>query len=83
VFLKIAPFADDVWFYAMGLLNDTPFVKTYARKPNGDYVELSSTYDDALFAKNTDPNNCQNDVQIKAVFEKYGLYDKLKVKDNK
>lgn len=77
-FMTLAPYADDVWFYAMNLMNGTPYVKVYSRKPNGDFIELPSSYYSALFSQNTDPGNCRNDVQIKAVFEKYGLYDKLK-----
>ena len=79
-FMELAPYADDVWFYAMGLMNDTSFVKVYTRKPNGDFTELPSAYSSALFAENTNPLNCRNDVQIKAVFEKYSLYEKLKLK---
>ena len=82
VFMTLAPYADDVWFYAMNLMNRTPYTKVFSRKPNGDFVELPSSYDSALFAENTDLNNCRNDVQIKAVFEKYGLYDKLKAQSN-
>lgn len=76
-FMSLAPYGDDIWFYAMNLLKGTPYVKVHSRKPNGDFIELPSSYDSALFAANTDPNHCRNDVQIKAVFEKYGLYDKL------
>ena len=78
VFMDLAPFADDIWFYAMSLMNDTHVVKVFSRKPNGDFVELPSAYESALFAQNTNPENCRNDVQFKAVFEKYDLYDKLK-----
>ena len=77
-FSDLAPFADDIWFYAMSLMNDTQVVKVFSRKPNGDFVELPSAYESALFAQNTNPENCRNDVQFKAVFEKYDLYEKLK-----
>ena len=81
-FMSLAPYADDVWFYAMNLKNGTQYMKVFSRKPNGDFIELPSSYNSALFAENTDPNNCRNDVQIKAVFEKYGLYDKLKAQSD-
>lgn len=77
-FMALCPYADDVWFYAMGLLNGTQVIPVYTNKPFGNYVELPSSFIDALYTENTDPNNCRNDIQIKAVFEKYGLYDKLK-----
>lgn len=77
-FMTLAPYADDVWFYAMNLMNNAKYVKVHSRKPNGDFIELPSSYDSALFSQNTDPCNCRNDVQIKAVFEKYSLYEKFK-----
>lgn len=81
-FMTLAPYADDVWFYAMNLMNGTPYMKVFSRKPNGDFIELPSSYSNALFAENTDPDNCRNDIQIKTVFERYGLYDKLKAQSD-
>lgn len=77
VFMKICPYADDVWFYAMRLLNDTPVAQVYTSKPQGYFAELPSRNIDALSSKNTDPIECGNDKQLKAVFEKYNLYEKL------
>ncbi len=76
-FMTLAPYADDIWFYAMCLLKGTKIVKVFTRKSNGDFVELPSAYNSALFSENTNPQNCRNDVQIKAVFDKYNLYPKL------
>jgi hypothetical protein len=76
-FLSICPHADDVWFYAMRLLNDIPVVQVYTGNPLGYFTELPSRNIGALSSKNTDPVECGNDVQLKAVFEKYNLYEKL------
>lgn len=76
VFMSTCPYADDVWFYAMELLQGTPRVKTYTGKKYY-FVDIPSYAIDSLSDQNTNATNCRNDAQIKAVFEKYGLYDKL------
>ena len=74
VFLSICPYADDVWFYAMELLNETEVIKAY----NGaSYTSISSSEIDALSLKNTAKTDCRNDVYLDAVFAKYNLYQKL------
>ena len=77
VFMDLCPYADDVWFYAMRLLSGTPVTQVYTGQHTGYYVDLQSKWINALSKKNTNSTNCLNDVQIKAVFEKYGLYEKL------
>ena len=76
VFMSICPYADDVWFYAMELMHGTPAVKTYTGKKYY-FVDIPSYAINSLSAENTNAVNCRNDVQIKAVFERYKLYDKL------
>lgn len=76
VFLKISPHADDVWFKAMSLLNGTGSKKCFTRNSNGEeYLENSSVQDVALYKINYEQN--QNDIQIRAVFDKYDLYKLL------
>lgn len=77
VFMDICPYADDVWFYAMGQLNGTNVTHTYTNMPGGYFWNLPSSAIEALSARNTNEEDCYNDVQIKAVFEKYNLYEKL------
>ena len=60
VFMDICPYADDIWFYAMRLMNDIPVTHVYTGKPSG--------YDE---------ENCGNDNQLEAVFNKYSLYGLL------
>ena len=76
-FMELCPYADDVWFYAMRLMNNTPVAQVFTGNPLGYYEELPSRDMEALSKENTDVANCRNDVQIKAVFEKYNLYEKL------
>ena len=77
VFMDLCPYADDVWFYAMRVLNDTPIKYVYAGKPGGNYMDLPSGDIDALVTGNVRESICRNDIQIKAVLDKYNLYDKL------
>jgi hypothetical protein len=70
VFREICPTADDVWFKAMSLLN-----RVRCRKVAPFYRErppVSGTQARALWHENL--KNGRNDVQIRAVFERYGLY---------
>lgn len=76
VFMSICPYADDVWFYAMELMNGTPAVKTYTGKMYY-FVDIPSYAINSLSDQNVNAADCRNDVQLKAVFEKYKLYDKL------
>lgn len=77
IFTKISPFADDVWFYAMALLNGKYVKKCFTHNEEGeDYIQNENVQDVSLNAMNVAGN--KNDDQIKAVFEHYGIYDILK-----
>lgn len=74
VFMGICPTADDVWFNAMARLKGTEIRKSYTHSPNGeDFLVNESLQSEGLITINNNPNNCQNNKQIKAVFEKYGI----------
>ena len=78
VFLDICRYADDVWFTAMALKANTSIVKTRTFNVRGEgYIDNIYVQDTALHNQNIDPNNCRNDIQIKAVFKKYDIYSKL------
>lgn len=77
VFMEKCPFADDVWFYAMRLLNNTPVAQVYTGRPSGYYWELPSSSINALSSTNTDVNKCENDYQLEVLFDYYDLYNKL------
>jgi len=75
-FMSLAPYADDVWFKAMALLQGTLSKKAFTRSPIGvDYIDLISEIqmDTALYKINI----LKNDEQIKAVFENYNIYELL------
>ena len=77
VFQSICPLADDIWFKAMSLIRDTHVTKVYTHKKAGnDYILIKEGQGTALSLQNN--GNKMNDVQLKAVFHKYRLYDKLK-----
>lgn len=78
VFMSICPTADDVWFHAMAVKNGTGIVKVPTRSELGqDYITNDDVQDMGLFHVNTGGAG-RNDLQIKAVYEKYGIYELLK-----
>lgn len=71
VFSDICPKADDIWFKAMALLN-----KTYCKRICKEFKAfplIPGSQIVSLFSENMS----QNDVQIKAVFERYYLLEKF------
>lgn len=75
VFMDLCPYADDVWFYAMRLKKGTSVVQVYTGKPQGCYMELPSGNLNALSTENINVLSCRNDVQLKAVIERFGLFE--------
>lgn len=73
VFLGICKYADDIWFKAMALKKGTKAQRVFSRTPNS-YVVNESVQDMGLININGGDN--MNDVQLKAVFDKYQLYSK-------
>lgn len=72
VFLSICPTADDIWFKAMELLAGVKVKRAEVHNASG--AEFLTN--EASQIVNLNSNNVgggQNDVQIKAVFEKYGI----------
>jgi hypothetical protein len=78
VFTSICRTADDVWFNAMALKKGTVINKVVTRSASGeDYLSNDDVQDMGLCLINNGAVN-MNDVQIQAVYERYGLFDKLK-----
>ena len=76
VFTDICKHADDIWFKAMALLNNTQAVKAFTHNINGyDYISNYNTQNTSLSRLNVDKG--LNDIQLKAVFDKYNLWGKL------
>lgn len=77
VFMDICKYADDVWFKAMALKKGTLSKKVFTHDPRGiDFVINDNVQDIALTRINVDGASL-NDKQIKAVFTKYKLFDKI------
>ena len=76
VFMDKCKYADDIWFKAMALKNDTPTVVVPQQIHEHQYYDNNLWQDKGLTQTNINRN--MNDVQLKAVFEKYDLYKKLK-----
>ena len=76
VFMKICPFADDIWFKAMSMKKGTLSKRISSHSTNGiDYIEDPVVQDIGLFHRNVDKHF--NDEQIDSVFTKYHLYELL------
>lgn len=74
VFFSICRYADDIWFKAMALKKGTKAQRVFSRKPNS-YIVNEAVQNEGLITING--NNNMNDIQLKAVFSKYNLYNKI------
>lgn len=76
IFLSLAPNADDIWFKAMALLNNTPLITTRYENNVWDFILIDEDVQDiGLINKNVYED--RNDKQLSAIFDYYKLYDKL------
>ena len=66
-FRRLCPFADDIWWKAMALLKGTPARKV--RRESTEYPAVRGSQTSSLYAT----NRAQNDPQLRATFEAYGL----------
>ena len=74
VFLDICRFADDVWFNAMSLIKGTKI--RYSNPRPGLLKCLGNKDVQSIALRNVNSeNDCLNDIQIKNVFDKYGVFD--------
>lgn len=78
VFMDICKMADDVWFAAMALKKGTPVYRVATYDPHGDEFIEDATVQDTSLSQINCSGEVLNNVQIARVFEKYGLYEKLK-----
>lgn len=76
LYMSLAPMADDVWFYFMEILKQTP---RYVLPHKGTDIPLDVFYQFLHKDSNLSNTNCkesQNDVQICNVMNHYGLTDR-------
>ena len=76
--MGICKFSDDVWLKAMALRNGFLVNKVYTRSPLGEDFILNDSVQDTALRNINIMADCLNDSQLKAVFTKYNLYDKLR-----
>lgn len=77
VFMDICKYADDVWFKAMSMKKGTLSKKVYTHSNDSkDFLVVENVQDIGLAKINTQAD-CLNDKQIKAVFNRYNLWEKL------
>ena len=80
-FTRICPTEDDIWFFAMSLLAGTRTVRCNGidRESKNYILKNDVVQGDALCRANqkVSRGQCKSDLQLKAVFDKYNLWDKL------
>lgn len=69
-FQKLCPLADDIWFWAMAVLNKTKINVVENNIPTLQYVEGTQEADNCLWKTNNGPQNL-NDIQLKNVLSEY------------
>lgn len=76
---ELCPTADDIWFTAMAILKGTNIVHVDCRYENGFAGGVANIrmQRSGLVYLNENPRECRNDIQIRAVFNKYNLYPLL------
>lgn len=78
-FMDLAPNADDIWFKAMSLLNNTKHKKVDDTRNFGErFLTIKNGQDIALCLSNR--KNAENDIQLESVFKYYNLHEKLNIK---
>lgn len=78
VFFKICPNADDIWFWAMGLMNNAKYKLVGFNSYYLHIFPLDRFYFKDMKLTTINVNGNQNDVQLKKVFDYYNLWNKIK-----
>ena len=78
VFKSICEFADDVWFNAMAKKKGTIINKVYTRSSNGNDFFINESVQDVGLRNINIRGEQLNDKQLRAVFTKYNIYNKLR-----
>lgn len=71
IFLQLSPYADDIWFKAMSLLNKTMVVMV--QKKSKDFYQTQNSKKSSLYKINI----AKNDEQLKNVFDYFQLYNAI------
>lgn len=76
LFLKLCPYADDIWFKVMSLLKGTECELISTIHPENQFISLDIDENTSLQSRNV--KDGMNDVQIKELFNYYNLTDIFK-----
>ena len=77
IFMQLCPSADDVWFKAMSLLNQTKTVMVNDKSMEFPQITIQGSQQNALWKANVE----KNDEQIKKVFDHFDLYHYISMRD--
>ena len=78
-YMSICRYADDVWFSAMAIKKGTKVHKSYTHDLRGEeYTSIQGNQANCLCTDNNNPDNCRNDIQIKAVYERFRIIERLR-----
>lgn len=81
IFMDIAKYNDDIWCYAMALLNGTKIRRSFTHSPKGmDYLSIEESRYDRLSLDNLAIGESRNDRIFRTVIDYYHLYDMIKAK---
>ena len=80
LFIKLSPNADDIWFNAMALLNNTKTVMTHDKSIE-KYITIPDSQNESLW--HTNVLEGENDKQLKNVFDYFDLYKYITLKNEK
>ena len=70
VFMDICPKADDLWLKSIEYLSGIGAVKV--RKQSPAFIDILGSQKESL--NKTNVNNCENDIQMKNIIDKYKIY---------
>ncbi len=73
VFMQLCPFADDIWFKAMSLLNHTKVVMVKDKSIDFPNINIKNSQAQTLWQNNIH----KNDYQLRQVFDYFKLHDYL------
>lgn len=77
IFMDICKYADDIWFNAMALKAGTKVRKCYTHNNKGEDYLINENVQDIGLCKINTGIQCENDIQLKKVFDYYNLWEKL------
>ena len=79
LFMKLSPLADDLWYKCMEILVDTPVYQLPRNRTWFSNMYSDETVQDMALGNQNILEN-KNDPQLKAIFDYYNLYEKLRKK---